>query len=504
MDFIKYLENRPFRFASCAPLWRGTSLAALALLAAAGARAQVQTSFYEFGKVVAIGQRTIDLQVYDAQRQRTVQHSFTLTRESRADIVRMGDAVEVVYAPEGGEWAIRRMIVLTAGYPTPGEPSAAIAESARAVPPPAPTVPARDVRTKKAAKAQTLPVATPPTPAAPVVTTLGTGVKAPAKPAVVAVSLGSPAEAAARAAAHKTRDVAITRPAEECNRSSEDWPSLPLRIAVLDFRYPTEREESHDVGTTGGGSGTAVADLVFARLDQDEQGDDRFAFSRGDRRRLERSDFAGAARVGRQLGVDAVLAGTFVPVENVDPMTGESLPPKAWELRQGIVDTCTGQLLLQTSSVACAGGMEPGVTAGASANSCSHFSIPSKATADPKDHAQEFKSPLDALLFPLEHDGKAPGKPGSAGVVTYSTGDEVVIQLAPHSQVKAGDQLALHASRLAKNPSTYTLHNLQNEEIGRMTVKSVQGSTVRGAFTGDFPPRAGDAVDFPPTEASTR
>jgi hypothetical protein len=58
-----------------------------------------------------------------------------------------------------------------------------------------------------------------------------------------------------------------------------------------------------------------------------------------------------------------------------------------------------------------------------------------------------------------------------------------------------GEQLAVHATRLAKNPITYTLNDLHDQEIGRMSVSSVQGSTATGSFTGDIPPKAGDAVE---------
>jgi hypothetical protein len=240
-------------------------------------------------------------------------------------------------------------------------------------------------------------------------------------------------------------------PAAECNRSDADWPSRPLRIAVLDFRYPTDREEAHDAGLPGGGAGTAVADLVFQRLAQQPE----FAVERGDRRRLDRTDIAGAARLGRQLGVDAVLAGTFQPVE--DPAAearaaaGEDPGPQEYQLRAGVVDTCTGQLLLKLSSATCADGAACAATG----------TVSNKEAAHP---------------------------------VTEIGGDGVVVRLEAGTKVTPGEQLAVHASRLAKNPSTYTLNELQDEEIGRVSVRSVQGVVARGTFVGDVPPKIGDAA----------
>ena len=78
-------------------------------------------SYFEFGTVVALGQRNVDIQLYDERRQRTVQHSFVLSKDSRADVVHVGDTVEVIYTP-GVDWTVRRLVMLTAGIPKPGTP----------------------------------------------------------------------------------------------------------------------------------------------------------------------------------------------------------------------------------------------------------------------------------------------------------------------------------------------------------------------------------------------
>ena len=471
-------------------------------------------SYFEFGTVVAINQRSIDIQTMDRERQRLVQHSFALSRETRADIVHIGDSVEVVFTATGDEWQLRRMIVLANGVPQAGAParrttsapSTTPASAASSItPPPVDSVklgaaPTTDLkkhgRTKAAVPtlATTVPPSAPPSSAPPQPPSLG--VVREARPtSITPVTLGSPAEDKKRAAASRTNSVSIDHPAEECNRSSADWPSQPLRIAVLDFRYPTEREEAHDIGTTGGGSGTAVADLVFARLEEDEQNDDRFLFSRADRRRLDRSDFAGAARLGRQLGVDAVLAGTFIPIAGPVDANGFETGPKTFELRAGLVDTCTGQLLLQTSSETCKGAVSPGITAGVDPQSCTRFVVSAAGTANPKAYPHDFAPSLDAMLYPLEHSRTGNSGTPPAGTVTRVSTENVTVRLATHSQLRQGDQLILRASRLAKNPSTYTLHNLQNEEIGRVSIQTIQGDLATGSYAGDFVPRPGDIAE---------
>jgi len=517
--------------------------AALALCAAVPLCGQSASpnipTYFEFGTVVAQGQHTVDLQIFDEHLQRLVQRNFIFGRESKIDPVHVGDTVEIIYTP-GIDWTVRRLVLLTAGIPKAGPPT----DGSRAVPSatnarlPQPAAGAKVPNAVKAGlngnpaagakvpvpvkagvnggavTSARVPTATNPalsggaTPEASASTARNVVIGAPApgtktQPTASTVDLGNSSKpkmasvidvplGAGEAALPKTpttREVAREIPAEECNRSSADWPTLPLRLAVLDFRYPTEREEAHDFGTTGGGSGTAVADLVYARLDQLHE----FAMSRGDRTRLYRADFAGAARIGRELGVDAVLAGTFQPVDPPPGSDPDFAPPKTYELRAGIVDTCTGQLLLRLTSVECPDGGDPNAAANVT---CKRFSVTARQATDPKDAASSFKVPIDALLFPLEHNGPPPGTQGSAGIVTAADNSAVTIKLPAGSQLKPGDQVALHAYRLTKNPTTNTLRNLHDEEIGRVTIKSVQGSTASGSFIGDFPPRPGDTAEL--------
>ncbi len=459
-------------------------------------------SYYEFGTVVAFGRGTVDLQTFDQQLQRTVQHSFVLAKGSRVEVLHAGDAVEVIYVPTGPDWVIRNLVVLSAGIPRQGAPAGQHASSAPAAvvgsAGPGKAIPKAGSVALPTATANTragragniaLPTQTASNQRASTsgnvaVVDLG-GSATRAVPGIVSVPLG--ADPSALPTAPRIKTVTHADPIAECNRGDAGWPDQPISIAILDFRYPTEKEESHDIGTTGGGSGTAVADLVLERL---SAGQTAIAYSRGDRDKLYRADFAGAARVGRRLGVDAVLAGTFQPVEQ--PLDKDGfVPPPIYELRAGLVDTCTGQLLERLSSAICPGGIDTGGTQ----SGCKRVSVTAKQASDPKETRTAFTPALDALLLPLEHEGTPPGQKGSAGLVSAVEGNQVTIQLAPGTRQKAGDLIALHAWRLGKNTSTYTLHRLQDEEIGRVNVDSVSGSTAKGTFAGDFAPRVGDTAE---------
>lgn len=453
----------------------------LPALASAQDPAQIDGSstYFEFGTVVSIGRTAVDVQTFDSQHQKSSLHTFLLTGETRADVVRPGDAVEVIFVPQGAAWTLRRLMALPGGIPKAGSPPQ------QSAPHPAAITPNRSGADRRASNS-TLPVLTPRNSKAPVAVDLGNTAK-PKVPAVISVPMGVPEDAKSHRNAPGRREIARDTPSEECNRSNQDWPSQPISIAILDFRYPTEREESHDSGTTGGGSGTAVADLVFDRLEPRTE----ISYRRGDRDKLYRGDFAGAARLGRQLGVDAVLAGTFQPVEVPD--TPDGFPgPKTYELRAGMVDTCTGQLLMRLSSAVCPGGIDIGATS----NGCTRYSVTARQASDPKDASGSFKQSLDALLVPLEHAGTPLDQHGTAGMLTGVDHGTATIRLERGAKLKAGDQVAIHAWRLAKNPTTYTLHLLRDEEIGRVTLTKIQGGMGSGIFVGDFEPKVGDAADL--------
>ena len=514
------------------------------------ARAQTGSdSFFEFGTVVALGKHDVDVQTFDPQRQRLVQRSFDLGRNTQADAVHVGDTVEVIYtvgAPgSGADRTLLRLIAIHGEVPKAGPagsglavevaPEAAAgavtppaAASAKAVAPtvvpspvnttgittqttanaaPAPAVPARKPvstgRAPKNAAPATVPVRNPA--ASTALTKSPAGGKAPAASQPVALG-GAPGKAvpgvvstplgvAAGSAGPKTpkiKGVAQEAPGQQCGRDA-DWPTLPISMAVLDFRYPTEHEEANDVSKTGGGSGTAIADLVYNQLSAEQP---ELQMRRGDREKLFRMDFAGAARLGRQLGVDLVLLGTFAPVDVVSPDPAYPSPTQAYTLRAGVVETCTGQLLYKLTSINCPGppSGDPPPAKGSVPPSCPGSEIAVKDTVNPLDSAAAYKQPIGQLLEPLLHNGTPPGVIGSAGVVTAASGATVTIRIGPQG-VKPGEQVSIHSFRLAKNPTTNTLQRFQDMEIGRLTISKVSGGSATGTFLGDVLPKPGDTAE---------
>jgi hypothetical protein len=121
--------------------------------------------------------------------------------------------------------------------------------------------------------------------------------------------------------------------------------------------------------------------------------------------------------------------------------------------------------------------------------------VTAKDAEDPGEHAAAFNAAIAAMLFPLEHNGGTVGPMGPAGVVVLNQNGTLTVRLADGVSVKPGEQLAVHATRLTKNPTTYTLEALHDQEIGRFTVRNVQGVMATGMFAGDIPPMAGDGLE---------
>ncbi len=443
----------------------------------------VGQTYYEFGTVVGLGDRSVEVHSYDQQKQKVVRHSFALSSDTRADLVHVGDVVEVIYTSNAGQLTARRLLSLAAGVPKSGTPPAEAASAA--TPKPGAKNPRSGSTTDARTEADTNlgKKIERKVPDAKAVAMGGTVSKK--VPDAQSVAMGGPAESTRTP---QPRVVVRDTPAEECNRSDVGWATQPIRIAVMDFRYPTDKEEEQDLTAKGGGSGTLVADLVFDRLGQLPE----LAASRGDRDKLFRGDFAGAARIGRQMGVDAVLAGTFQPVPQKVDADGFSVGPKFYELRAGIVDTCTGQLLMRLVSVTCADGSIPDVSGPSGPeNGCTRYSVSARQAAAPRDEPGSFRPALDALLKPLDAVGSNPAA-GSGKVVEVS-GSNVTVTL---SGARVGDTLALHATRLAKNLSTDTLRNLHDEEIGRLIITRAQGGLATGTFTGDYAAKVGDIAEL--------
>ena len=440
-------------------------------------------TYYEFGTIVGLGQRSVEVHSHDQQKQKVVRHSFALSSDTRADLVHVGDVVEVIYTSTAGRLTATRLLSLSAGVPKSGNPPV---EPASGAPTKAGTKAPRGGSTAQAREAAEVSLGKKTEGKVPDTKAVAMGGTVEKKvPDAKTVAMGGPAESTKTL---QPKIVVRDTPAEECNRSDATWATQPIRIAVMDFRYPTDKEEEQDLTAKGGGSGTLVADLVFDRLGQLPD----LAVSRGDRDKLFRGDFAGAARLGRQMGVDAVLAGTFQPVPQKVDSDGFAIGPKYYELRAGLVDTCTGQLLMRLASVSCADGSVPDVGGPSGpANGCTRLSVSAKQAADPRDEPKSFGPALDALLKPL--DASVSNAAAGNGRVAEVSGSSVTVTL---SGAKVEDTLALHATRIAKNISTDTLRNLHDEEIGRAIVTRVQNNTVTGTFNGDYAAKAGDTAEL--------
>ena len=270
--------------------------------------------------------------------------------------------------------------------------------------------------------------------------------------------------------------VTLDTPDAACHRSNKAWASQPISIAVLDFGYPGQLEPTH--------SGVALADMVYGHLSQDKA----FTFSRGDWMEMGYDDAARVAALGRMLGVDAVLAGTWeyqngtVPAVRRNALLKSTGKRDPLRMAAGLVDTCTGELLLKMTSDVCA----PGAA-------CAGQSLTTDAALNPHSFMPDVDGAIDRMVSPLDRAISI----SSRGTAVVKTTDQagVTVELPDGSAVKVGDQLSVKANRLGKDLVTYSLHNLTNQEIGKVTVQQVAGNIASGVFSGSYSPMTGDIVE---------
>ena len=172
-------------------------------------------SYFEFGTVVELGTRTVEVQAFDARTNKIVQHSFLRTRETHSDPLKIGDQVEVIFTASGGEWTARRLVALPGGFPSAGPAPVGAPASAPVV---AGNAAASTTSASRAKNRGALPPA-PIVRAVPPPSAVALGTKSvPKVAAVTQVPLGISAGYSTPAPVPVTKTVAREAPSAACHQ----------------------------------------------------------------------------------------------------------------------------------------------------------------------------------------------------------------------------------------------------------------------------------------------
>ncbi len=295
------------------------------------------------------------------------------------------------------------------------------------------------------------------------------------------------------------------------------------RIAVMNFDYATVQSYVQSLFGSNQDVGAGIADLLVDKLVADG------AYSVIERKALDkilaeqnfsnsdRADPASAAKIGRVLGVDAILVGSITQFGRDDKKTNVGGLGREMDkygiggfsrkkstavvgITARLVNTSTAEILASTSQkgestrsgvgVLGEGGSWGGAAGGALDMRSSNFASTILGEATSKA--------VNAVA--AEMDAKAASLPTQKVVVSALVADAepdgtVIINVGSAGGIKVGDQLQIHRKiKDIKDPVTGRVIDTLENPIGALVITSVNERSATGKFTGSSPAKVGDAV----------
>lgn len=261
------------------------------------------------------------------------------------------------------------------------------------------------------------------------------------------------------------------------------------RIAVLDF-VPSGNGSDP-------GAGKLAADVLEQRLVQDgrysmieRNGIDR-VLAEQNFGASGRVDAATAARIGKILGVDAVIFGSIsqcnVQTETVPTYTGNKPAAKGvCSVSAKVVDSTTAEILADVSG---------------------NGETPRKVYYDKPDNTAILRAAMneaaDGLCLQLD---KAPkmsrlrAEPQAlTGVVADVSGETLIVSMDSTAGISVGSKLDItRPGRQITDPRTNQVVKTIVEKLGEATVTEVDDKTVTATFSGKGEPKRGDSAKAQP------
>jgi curli biogenesis system outer membrane secretion channel CsgG len=306
------------------------------------------------------------------------------------------------------------------------------------------------------------------------------------------------------------------------------WAQNKKRVAVMDFDYATVRSSVAALFGTNTDVGKGIADLMVTRLVNDG------VYSVIERKALDKiiseqnfsnSDRANpdtAAKIGRILGVDAIIMGSITQFGRDDKSQGVgggalggltnrfgvgAVGKKQAKAVVGIsarmVNTDTGEILAAVEGkgeskrsgilLGGAGGSDSGAGGGGYNMSSSNFANTILGEAVGQAVGDVAK----------QLDGKAANLPTHAveisGLVADVSGNTLILNVGSKAGVKVGDHLSIfRQGRQIKDPATGKVLKTVVTKLGDVTITEVDESSSTGTYAGSQPPKVGDAVQNSP------
>jgi len=295
------------------------------------------------------------------------------------------------------------------------------------------------------------------------------------------------------------------------------------RVAVLNFDYATVRSYVASIFGTDQDVGKGIADLLVEKLVQDG------AYSVIERKSLDkimteqnfsnsdRADASSAARLGRILGVDAIVIGSITQFGRDDKSTGvaggalsrvtgrfgiggvkrtESKAVVGISAR--MVDTETAEVL------ATARGLGESTRTGTNLLGAGGGSVVGGGAVDmtSKNFAatilgEAVNKSVVQLASQLEQNAtRLPTrKLVVEGLVADASGGTVVLNIGSKAGLKVGDRLQVRRKiRDVRDPATGKIIRSIEDKVGEVEITEVDERSAVGRYTGASPAKVGDVV----------
>jgi curli biogenesis system outer membrane secretion channel CsgG len=295
------------------------------------------------------------------------------------------------------------------------------------------------------------------------------------------------------------------------------------RVAVMDFEYGTVSSSTAAIFGSHQDVGKGIADLLVDKLVADGK------YSVIERKALDkilaeqnfsnsdRADPASAAKLGRVLGVDAIIIGSVTQFGRDDKKTNiGGLGSAAGRVGIGgisrsksnavvgitarMVNTTTGEILASVTGkgestrsgtgLIGAGGSYAGAAAGALDMRDTNFAntiLGEAVNTSVKSVAQQLNAKAGVLPT---------SKVSISGLVADVSPDgTIVINVGSRAGVKVGDRLAVkRETRAVQDPATGKVIRRIEDPVGNLEITEVDEQSALGKFTGSVPAKIGDAV----------
>lgn len=299
------------------------------------------------------------------------------------------------------------------------------------------------------------------------------------------------------------------------------------RVAVLNFEYGTVRSNTQAIFGTDQDVGKGISDMLVQKLVQDGKysviernaldkvlGEQNFSNS-------DRADASTAAKIGRILGVDAIIIGSITQFGRDDQHTniggggyggygsklgiggiGTKKSKAVVGITARLVNTTTGEILAAvtgkgesqrsgTSLIGAGAGGGSGGGAGLDMGS-SNFGqtiLGEAVQAAVTDTATQLDSAAGNLPTV---------KVSVSGLVADISGNTLIINVGSKTGLKVGDTLDISRQvRTVKDPATGKVLKAITDKIGSGTVTQIDSDSATVTFTGTGAAKVGDVAATP-------